>query len=166
MHTERSITIRQVERAYNAKGALVLRRCLAILRNEEDANDMLHETFRRILKYDVQLDAEDIPLSFLYRTAERCCFDLIRSRKRKPSRFSPEDISDLPAPFQCDQVEVSQLLNRYFHSLDDTLRIIALMYFFDGLTQEQIATELGWSRRTIGKKLKAIRKEAQKLKNE
>jgi RNA polymerase sigma factor (sigma-70 family) len=161
-----SITIAQIEAAYKTKGALVLRRCRLILRDDEDANDMLHETFRRLLKYNVTIDTEEISLGFLYRTAERCCFDLMRSRKRRPTVSDGHSIENATASFTCETMEMSELLNNYFHSLDEKLRTLALLYFVDGLTQEQIAEELGWSRKTIGHKLMKLKKKAEKLKKE
>lgn len=166
MNKKHKVTIEQIERAYITKGALVLRRCRMILRNENDADDMLHETFRRILKYNIQLENSDIPLSFLYRTAQRCCFDLLRQHKRTKAQISDDEVEEIADSFTCETYELSELLNKYFYSLDKKMQTVALMYYVDGLTQEQIATELGWSRKTIGKKLNQLRIKAEKLKNE
>ena len=165
MNSKTQVTNAQLEKAYRKKGALVLRRCRLILRNEDDACDMLHETFRRILNYSVDFESPEIPLSFLYRTAERCCFDLMRSKKRRPTVSDDHAVNNAPAEFACENMEMSELLNSYFESLNEKMRTLALLYFVDGLSQEQIAAEMGWSRKTVGKKLSQLKKKAQKLKN-
>lgn len=75
-----------------------------------------------------------------------------------------ESVEHLFAYNTREQVESAEILKTLFYQLDDKLKRLALLYYMDGLTQEEIATELGWSRRTVGKKISKIRKLVTKLK--
>ena len=159
-----AIDMDKVKDAYNRKGALVLRRCRLILRDDAAAEDAFQEVFIRLMRYGDKLTADDIPLSWLYRTAERCCFDRMKKGRREVG-FEPEVLNDLvQVPGPETSVETIELVFKYLHTLDDKLKQIAVLYYLDGLSQEEIAIEVGWSRRTVGKKLKQLTKHAEILK--
>ena len=56
-----------------------------------------------------------------------------------------------------------QLLARLAHSLDARAWEILVYHFIDDMTQEEIATLLGTSRKTIVRRLKRARDEASRL---
>ncbi len=150
---------------YRRCGALVLRRCRLLLRDPAEAEDALQEVFVRLLMYGASLEGEPVPLSWLYRTAERCCFDRLRRRRRE----EPADEAALerePAPLdEALGSEAREMLGRFFHRLPEKLKRLALLHYLDGLPQERIAEELGWSRRTVGKKLRALAERAARWKS-
>jgi RNA polymerase sigma-70 factor, ECF subfamily len=151
----------EVAELYRRTGVLVLRRCLLILTEKAEAEDVLQEVFIRLMRYGTFSKADQVPLAWLYRTAERCCFDRLRKLKREPAGI-PEDLL-LTTPGGGAQHEAAELVLRFFHKMDDKLRQVALMHYLDGLPQEQIAAQTGWSRRTVGKKIKKLRQRAQRL---
>jgi RNA polymerase sigma-70 factor (ECF subfamily) len=134
-----------------------------LLRDAAEAEDILQEVFVRIMRYGGPDQEEPIPLAFLYRTAERCCFDRLRKRNREAPAAS-ECPAEVPvAAGQEGHQEVVQLLQRFLHRLPPKVIQVALLHYVDGLPQERIAAELGWSRRTVGKKLKLLRQKAARL---
>ena len=148
---------------YQRTGALVLRRCVLILRDEEEAKDILQDVFVRLMRYDDGIQSQQIPLSWLYRTAERCCFDRLKRKIRDPIA-DPRLSVQLTAHFdEQAKLEASEIVLRYFFRLDPKLQQLALLYYVDGLPQEEIARELKWSRRTVGKKLKELYERGKKL---
>ncbi len=166
MSKKNKITLLQIEEAYRAKGALVLKRCRMILRDEAEAQDAFHESFKRLLKYKVEVETEQISLSFLYRIAERCCFDALKRRKMAIHISDEARIGQSLVHNDLGRNEAFDILNKFFLNLSIKLQHVALLYFVDGLTQEQIARELGWSRKTIGKKINLLRKLADNIKKE
>ena len=159
---EDRLSRREVAEVYRRTGALVLRRCRLLLR-DGDAEDALQEVFIRLMRYGRFAGADQVPLAWLYRTAERCCFDRMRKRVREPAGLSPEMLDSLAIPGGGPRAEARELLTRFFHRLDDKLKQVALLHFVDGLPQERIALQLGWSRRTVGKKLEVLRQRAARL---
>ena len=153
----------QIAELYQRTGVLVLRRCLLILRDEDAAQDVLQEVFIRLIQYGAGLNHDKVPLAWLYRTAERCCFDRIKKGLHYP--ISDSKLVAETASFCDDQerIDSSNIVFRYFYKLEPKIQQLALLYYLDGLTQEQIASELKWSRRTVGKKLKQLQQRADKL---
>ncbi len=154
------VTQEELSELYRKKGALVHRRCHMLLRDPAEAEDALHEVFARAWKYRNSIHAP-IPLAWLYRTAERVCFDKLRKTRRESPALA-EDAS-LAATVSPDDASGRAAVLAFFDTYDDKLKRVALLHYIDGLTQEAIASELNWSRRTVGKKIKLLRERARKL---
>lgn len=148
---------------YTQFGHLVYLRCLSILRNEAAAKDVLQEVFVRALRYQHSLDRSSCRLRWLYRTAERCCFDRIKKEKREVpvmpevlSRVAQDGLPDAAA-------EAREVVLAFLSRFEPKVQQVAVLHYLDGLPQEEIATQLGWSRRTVGKKLTLLRQRARAL---
>ncbi len=150
----------QVTDVYRQYGHLLLRRCRAILRNDTLAEDALQEVFVRIMKYGAGLSSADSPLRWLYRVTDRCCFDQLSRQKRVVQ--IREQLPAPPVGRPATQLEVRDAVLRFLHRLPDRDRAIAVLSFLDGLSQAEIATELGLTRQTINSHLQRIRDRAQK----
>ena len=73
-----------VEALYRKYGAMVLRRCRHLLRNEDAAADAMQETFVRVLRNGKTLTAS-YPSSLLYRIATNVCLNMLRTNRRRPT---------------------------------------------------------------------------------
>ena len=155
---------KKLAQLYSSYGHLVVRRCRSILRDTDEAQDAMHDAFIRAMRYHKSLERADSRLAWLYRTAERCCFDRLKQRGREIN-FQPGDLArvaqdGLPSQAAGEARDVVlALLSRF----DPKVQQVAVLYYLDELPQEEIARELGWSRRTVGKKLARLRKRAQVL---
>ena len=148
---------------YRKTGALVLRRCRFLLRDPAEAEDVMHDVFIRAMRWGASLRQADMPLAWLYRTAERCCFDRMRMRAREPVADDESFADTISFPSGQMRLEAADIVEKYFRRLEPRLQQVALLHYVDGLTQEQIAEQMQWSRRTVGKKIKALRRSAQRL---
>src|SRR5687768_1267942 len=93
----------EIEEAYRRYGHLVLRRCRRILKDDAAAEDALQEVFLRLWRYGEAYLIADSKVSWLYRVADRCCFDQLarrRSRPEAPLEPGHERASDGPLPGQ------------------------------------------------------------------
>jgi RNA polymerase sigma-70 factor (ECF subfamily) len=153
----------QVVAAYQQYGHLVLRRCRFILRDEHLAEDALHEVFVKVMKYGDSLLDADAPVRWLYRVAERVCFDLLSKRPTKPEAELTEAlaVSDRSSP--ASEFSDRELLTKFLDRFDDKTKHLVLLYHLDGYSQDQIAEETGWSRQTVNKKLARVQKKAASL---
>jgi RNA polymerase sigma-70 factor, ECF subfamily len=153
------LTNREVAEVYERYGHLILRRCRGILRDSALAEDAMQEVFVKVMRYGKELQNADAPLRWLYRVADRCSFDALKKRKSRR-----EDLEDVPldAPHPGISAEELNIVTRFLEKLDDKARQIAVLAYFDGLSQGEIADETGWSRQTINKKMKAIHELARK----
>ncbi len=144
---------------YRRYGILLRRRCRTLLRDDMLADDALHEAFLRVMRYHESFAAADEPLRFLYRTVDNACFDQMRKRKRR--REDASDAAPDPAsPHPSVDIEIRDAMVSLLGDLTDDERRIAVCAFVDGMSQGDIAQEIGLSRVTINKKIGQIRERA------
>ena len=156
----------EVGALYARTGHLVVRRCWLVLGDAAEAEDMMQETFRRVMEYGRNLGGAPVPLRFLYRTAERCCFERLRRRKREPVGDEADLAGFVSASCDAEQREAGERVMGFFRSLGPEEMQLALLLFVDGRTQQEAAGVLECSRRTVGKKLARLRKRAARLAKE
>jgi RNA polymerase sigma-70 factor (ECF subfamily) len=152
---------RRVEELYRLYGYAVHRRCLRLLRTQAAADDALQEVFVRVLRYGASFDERE-PLSWLYRIAQNVCFDRI-AHERRLRETSPEAGESAAEPEADARPDERQLLLELLASAQPSEQSAALLYYFDGLTQAEIAVELGCSREAVTQRLGRFRDEAKKL---
>ncbi len=78
-----------VESLYTRYGPMVLRRCRAMLRQEDEAADAMQDVFVRLLVERSRLDPKACS-SLLYRVATNVCLNRLRSRRRRPEDAQSE----------------------------------------------------------------------------
>jgi RNA polymerase sigma factor (sigma-70 family) len=150
----------EISAIYGRFGALVHRRCRRILKDEAAAEDATQETFLRLWRHTDSYERAESKLAWLYRVAERCAFDLLRSRRR---------LSEVPfdeAPISGTDRQTTEdwdVVRKFLARLDDRLAMVAVLHYLDGETQDAIAAATGWSRQTVIKKLALLRTRAEKM---
>jgi RNA polymerase sigma-70 factor (ECF subfamily) len=144
-------------------GPMVLRRCRRLLRDEEEALDACQDVFVRVLERRGRLDAR-YPSSLLFRIATNVCLNRIRDRSRRPE---DQDDARLHA-IACagppgGESEARMILDRLFNRYPDSSRTIAVLHYVDGLTLEQVASEIGLSVSGVRKRLRRLRETVREL---
>ncbi len=160
MGNEAGLSASDVGALYERYGFFLRRRCRMVLRDDALADDVLHESFLKIMRGGAELRNVEHPLRWLYCVVDRCCFDHIRKRSHLPKSM---DVPDPVGPHPGIQIETRDAILTILEELDDEERRIAMLAFVDGLSQAEIAEELGWSRVTINKKVQAIRTRADRI---
>jgi RNA polymerase sigma-70 factor (ECF subfamily) len=157
----------EVAQAYRQYGHLVLRRCRRILRGDGAAEDMLQEVFVRLWRYGEAFAAADSKLLWLYRVADRCCFDQLsrRSTRVEVPIDDRTDLLDHASNNEGQALEDREIVLRFLDRFDDRLKQVAVLHYVDQLSQEEIATATGWSRQTVFKKLTFLRERAARLRD-
>lgn len=151
----------EVAQAYRQYGFLVLRRCRRILRDQAAGEDALQEVFVRLMRYGHAFQRAESKVLWLYRVADRCCFDLLARRNTRAEAPLGEAAEDLePAGGGAQAIEDRDVVLRFLAHFDDRLKKVAVLHYLDEMTQEEIAAATGWSRQTIFKKLAVLRQRA------
>ncbi len=133
---------------------------LKILGNRADAEDALQETFVQVWKTAASFDrARGKPISWLILLTRSRAIDRLRSR-RTSDRVA-ETVAQQPANGQSpasQQViasETHSLVRRAVESLDAEQRRLIELAYFGGLTQSEIATQVGQPLGTVKTRIRA-----------
>ncbi len=158
------LTKEEVAEAYGRYGHLVLRRCSRILRRDDAAEDALQEVFVRLWRYGDAFRAAESKVAWLYRVADRCCFDVLaRDRTRREVPFDETGAELVSEGSDRRAIEDREIVLMFLSRFDDRVKEVAVLHYLDGLTQEEIAAATGWSRQTVVKKLAFLADRAEKL---
>ncbi len=160
-----TLTESEVSAAYRTYGRNVQRRCLSRLRDESLAQDAAQEVFIRLLRYGAGFREAQSEAWWLYRVADRVCWDLLKRRGKVTAREQPvEQLDDIegPADHGADTAR-RDLITRLFGRFDAKLQELAWLYFVVEVPQGEIGERLGWSRQTVNRKLAFVSERAQLL---
>jgi RNA polymerase sigma factor (sigma-70 family) len=170
------VTEADVQALYVKYGYFLFRRCLAFVSDEATAQDAVQEVFVRALQSASEFRGQADPKTWLCRICDHHCIDLLRRRSTRGESVgglaSARDQNgncegDDPIVehglVHNDDIESILTARRLMASLDPADRRLAMLYFVDELTQDEMAVELGLSRRTVGKYLKKLEVRAKAL---
>jgi RNA polymerase sigma-70 factor (ECF subfamily) len=152
-----------VEAYYESYGPMVLRRCRALLRNEEHARDAMQDVFVQVLRNKDRLEDKH-PSSLLYRIATNVCLNRIRSQKRRPEDSGDDLLQRIANSDDPERrTRAKTVLGRVFKDQKESTRTIAVLHLLDGLTLEEVAAEVGMSVSGVRKRLRALRASVREL---
>ncbi len=133
----------------------VFRLAFRMTGNEQDAEDLVQETFLRAYKQLHQFDGRAAINSWLYRICANCSLDLIRARKRRREQESATgdrtmlhwlDRVAAPGPTPERLMESNQItgqLESALKQLSEAERTAFVLRHYEGCDIEQIAAALG-----------------------
>ena len=137
---------------YRVYGPLVLRRARAMLGDEQAARDAAHDVFVNVLSSISEFRNEASPVTWLYRATTNHCLNVLRGRSRRCEVPHSNDEHD--GSFEDDvSVDERLTLTAVLERVPEHLREIAVYYYLDQMSHEEIAKLMGVSRRTVGNRL-------------
>lgn len=149
---------------YQKFAPMVLRRCRAILKDEDKALDAMQDVFLRIMETKCKI--KELCASLFYVTATRICLNKIRSEKLRSgpdfeviSQMITDDFSDL----EREKIEAEIILEDIFSTRDSKDALIATLHYVDGLTLEETAEQVGMSVSGVRKRLSELKKHSLKI---
>lgn len=141
----------EIGRLYSDVGHLVLRRCLQILRDQEEAMDAVQWTFVRALETGFQVRTRGEALSWLYQTASRRCLWVMRNRSHRARLLEAQDLPQIAAVTTEADAIGRDLLVRALDGLSEEAAQAVLMTYVWGYTNDRAAEIAGISVRTVGR---------------
>lgn len=136
---------------YRRHAPALHRRCASILGSQDEARDLVQETFARYLSVHERWQDRAAPFAVLYRIATNASIDRLRRRRTAPEDELDADqhAGDLGGePRRADDLHDLVVLTR---GLSEEEITVAVLHYLDGYTQDGIARSLDLSRRTVGK---------------
>jgi RNA polymerase sigma-70 factor (ECF subfamily) len=143
---------------FERHGAMVFRRCLGILRSEEEARDAVQEVFLNVLGRRSQFQGQSSPASWLYGAATLHCLQKLRNRERREHKLqelvrTPREQAEPPLD---DRLTLESLLDVE----SSELRLIVYCRYVDDMNLDEVAEVVGRSRKTVSNHLKAFLEQA------
>jgi RNA polymerase sigma-70 factor (ECF subfamily) len=136
---------------YALYGPMVLRRARAMLGDEHAARDATQEIFERALRAWAEFRADASPVTWLYRATTNHCLNLLRDGARRSAALDRlgRGVAEAVSAGLDERLTLRAVLDR----VPSSLREIAVYYYLDQLSHEEIARICGVSRRTVGNRL-------------
>lgn len=141
---------------YNRQVDTVYRVCYSYMKNKADTEDMVQETFLRLLSTKKQFENERHEKAWLIVTASNLCKDALKKWWRKSENI--DDFLDIAEePQQEDSILeiILQLPNDYKDAV--------YMYYYEGYSTVEIAQHLKCPEATVRSRLSRARKQLQTM---
>jgi RNA polymerase sigma-70 factor (ECF subfamily) len=136
-----------VEQLYRAHGHAVLRRARRLLRNDEDARDVMQDVFLGLVGAD-SFEARSSVATYLYAATTHACLNRIRDGKTRTRLVAIETAGR--AGQAAARGESVAMACEILAGLDETDAALAVYLFCDELTHDEVAELFGCSRRHVG----------------
>ena len=138
----------EIEKLYRDHGHAVLRRARRLLRNDDDAHDVMQDVFLAIFKRPDQFEARSSIATYLYSATTHACLNRLRDGKNRTRLVAIEAAgASSRAPAVAAE---SALACEILAALSPDEAALAVYLFCDELTHDEIAGLLGCSRRHVG----------------
>ncbi|MDD9967090.1 MAG: sigma-70 family RNA polymerase sigma factor [Myxococcales bacterium] len=144
------------DRAYRKYAPSALRRARHLLGNDQDAYEVVHDVFVRLLERPDRYRGEAALSTFFYSSVTHGCLNRLRNRTTRWSLLRERFVSGLLRHSSPGTQEALVLLRTTLERMPEPLAEVAIYYHLDGLTQDEISTLLGCSRRQVGHHLNRI----------
>ena len=149
-----------IKELYLRYGPMVLRRCRQLLKNEERAKDAAQEVFAKVLIHKKQLKNQ-FPSSLLFRISTNTCLNMIRDQHSHTPLKSEDPVHGIAFYEETEKkVMLQDILEKIFRKEKPSTREIAVMFFVDGMTLEEISKEIGLSISGVRKRIREFRSRA------
>lgn len=141
---------------YNRHVDMVYRVCYSFMKNQTDAEDMVQETFLRLLSNQKKFADERHEKAWLIVTASNLCKDTLKKWWRTNENI--DDYPDLPQKTSGSSAVMEAIL-----SLSDDYKTAVYMYYYEGYSTAEIAQFLGCPDATVRSRLARARKQLQAM---
>ena len=141
---------RHIELLFKEHYPVMLKLAVMLLHDKEEARDIVHDVFTRLLDGDIRFDMDKAE-AFLLSCVRNSCLNVMRSRSTREQAmrlYLPEESTE-------GLEERVQALQDGLKDLKPPICLdIVLMHYRDGMTFKEIAAHFGVSETTIYKHLR------------
>lgn len=143
-----------IDTLYRKHGPAVLRRARALLGDEQEAQELLHDVFTQLLSRPEQFEGRSSMTTFLYSVTTHAALHRLRKRRNRQRLLETHEMAPrTEAPRQ----ETLALLRQLLLDLPEDLAQVAVYHYLDDMTQTEIASIMGCSRQWVTKLVARLR---------
>ena len=149
------------ERLVNQYQTSLLRTCYMYLRDREQAEDAVQETFFKAYRNFGAFRGESAEKTWLMKIAINTCRDMRRTGwfLHMDRRMTPEMLPEASVPFE----EIEEGLIVEVMNLPLRLREVILLYYYQNMDTNEIAQTLGIARSSVSGRLQRARKKLREI---
>ena len=130
-----------LERLYNLTSSAVYAYALSVIKNADDARDVLHDTYIKVYESAHNYISHGKPMAWIFTIAKNLCYTVFRAR----TRFVDVPDEDIEGRYADDSVATADdklVINQLLTVLSDDERQIVVMHAMSGLKHKDIARVL------------------------
>lgn len=150
-------TDKEIMEIYNRQVDSIYRICFSFMKNIPDTEDMVQETFLKLIKSGIVFVSEEHEKAWLIVTASNLCKDTLKKWWRKT-----EDIDDLSLGLRQPPFEIDNVLEAIL-KLPADQKTAVYMYYYEGYSTADIAAYLQCPEATVRSRLSRARKTLKRL---
>src|SRR5512142_453101 len=139
----------EIEQLYRAPGHVLLRRARALLGNDADAQEALQEVFAALLDAPDGIRSRDSVISWLYGATTHHCLNVMRKRRNGARLVELHVVPHLVTAGRARADALAEV-RAVLGLLPDEVAAAVVYFHLDGMTYDEIAEQLGCSRRKVG----------------
>ena len=145
-----------LDQLYRSHGHAVLRRARRMLRDDDDARDVLHDVFLDLHARPDQFTGVSSVATYLYAAATHACLNRIRNGKTRARLVAVGTAGHGEGAAAAGDTRT--LASEILAGLSDEDAALAIYLYCDELTHDEIAEVLGCSRRHVGDRAMRLRR--------
>lgn len=149
-------TGKEITEIYNRQVDTVYRICFSFMKNTQDTEDMVQETFLRLINSGVDFVTEEHEKAWLIVTASNLCKDTLKKWWRRTEDIDDPALGLKQPPFEIDEVLAAIL------KLPADQKTVVYMYYYEGYSTADIAGYLRCPQTTVRSRLSRARKALKK----
>lgn len=138
---------RTIEALYREHGHHVLRRARRLLGNEDDAREIVQEVFAALLEHGHGFRGDSSITTWLYSATTHGCLNRMRNSKTRSRLLEGQSLERAAAS---PSAESATIVRDLLAHVPDALAEVAIHYYADEMTHDEIARVLKCSRRHVG----------------
>lgn len=156
------MTDAELQELYHRCAPALFQRCLSIVKDEQDAHDIVQDTFARVLRRGDQFRGESSPMTWMYRISTNLALNHLRNRSGRQDKLDHHGDQLLgyakPQPRPDDghaDADADRVLS-LLAGCDDEIRAVVVHTYFDDCTRRETARLVGLSVPTVRKRLRSF----------
>ena len=132
----------ELERLYRLHFRTVWNICLSFLKHPADTEDAVQETFLRLVRGDVRFQSDEHAKAWLIQTAKNVCRDELRHHRRRELPLEEAQNAAAETPWIDETLEAVR-------ALPERYRAAIYLFYYEGLSVEQISRLLDRRENTV-----------------
>lgn len=139
-----------ISEKYNLYGKMLYRLCVVYLRNKQDAEDAVQDTFYQLMCHPKKFTDSVHEKRWLICVAKNICKNMLKKKHMQDVSY---DDSLLTADFNDSDIEIMSSVN----SLKEKYRDVIILFYFENYSVEEISGLLGVNVSAVKMRLKRAR---------